>query len=155
MKALLIGPLFPLSADDERSRACIELVTDMVVKALRSGGDHFHYVVDWLDPGDEPSSGGFNEEIAEPHVSSLGDAATLTDRIRKSVNPFDGTYSTVRSISTYRAVTFGYDGQAFLCLREEDAPPVSSDPSLVSVEERSELLTHSDYFDGWARDEAE
>lgn len=153
MKAFLIGPVFQLSTDDERSHACIELITTMVVKALRSGGDHFHYVVDWLNPGDQCDTGGFNEDIAEPNVRSLGDAAALTERIRRSVDPFDGTYATVRSISTCRAVTFGYDGQAFLCLRHEDEPPVSGDQSLVVIEERSDLLTESDYFDGWARSE--
>ena len=47
--------------------------------------------------------------------------------------------------------TFGYDGQALLCLRHEDPPPVSSDTSLAIVEERSDLLVDSDWFDGWIR----
>jgi hypothetical protein len=68
--------------------------------------------------------------------------------IRRSVDPSSSFSATIRSIATCRAATFGYDGQAFLCLRHEDEPPVSPDPSLVVVEERPDFLVECDYFDG-------
>jgi hypothetical protein len=48
-------------------------------------------------------------------------------------------------------MTFGWDGQAFLCLRLEDEMPVSSDPLLATVVDQPEMLTGTDYFDGWVR----
>ncbi|WP_447724044.1 hypothetical protein [Sphingomonas koreensis] len=154
MKSYAIFPTFDLEEDDERSRLCIEVVTTIVVEALRQGGDHFHYAVDWLDPGAAPDSGIFNPDIAQPHVRQLGDADALHERIRKSVDPYNALGSTVRSIATCRSATFGYDGQAFLCLRLEDKLPTTPDPSLAVVEERCEYVTQTDYFDGWVPGDA-
>lgn len=151
MKAYAIFPTFGLTKDDPRSRACIDLVSAIVVEALRRDGDHFHFAVDWLDPGAAPDSGVFHEDVAEPHIKPLGDAHALIARVRRSIDPFNGSGSTVRSIATCRAATFGYDGQAFICLRHEDEPPVTPDSSLVGIEERSDLLIHTDYFDGRVR----
>ena len=57
--------------------------------------------------------------------------------------------STARAQTCHAPATFGSDGQAFVCLRDEDTPPVSPDPALVIVEERPEILAGFDYFDGW------
>ena len=54
----------------------------------------------------------------------------------------------IRSMISCRSVTYGYDGQAFLCLRTEDAAPVSPDPASIVVEDRSELLLDNDLMDG-------
>jgi hypothetical protein len=51
-------------------------------------------------------------------------------------------------MATCRAATFGYDGQAFICLRHEDDPPISPAPDLVEVAEEPSLLTETDYLDG-------
>lgn len=92
----------------------------------------------------------YTDGLAEPHVVSLGDPEALRRMVRLSVDPFSGIGAAViRSIATCRAATFGYDGQAFLCLRHEDEPPASADPSLVTIEDRSNLLTGADYFDGY------
>jgi hypothetical protein len=149
MKSYAIFPTFDLKKDDERSRACIEIVTKLAVDALRQGGDDFHFAVDWLDPGAASKSGVFHTDIARPNVRHFGDAGTLMERVRKSVDPFDEMGSTIRSIATCRMVTFGYDGQAFLCLRHEDEPPITPDPSLAVVEERPDYIVRTDYFDGW------
>ena len=45
-----------------------------------------------------------------------------------------------------RGAFFGYDAQAFLCLRHEDAPPSAS--PLVQVEDRIVMLAETDFFDG-------
>lgn len=134
---------------DARVEACVSLVADLVVDCLRRGGDRFHYAVDWRDPGAEPDAGFWTAGAAEPHVARLDTADRLRDRVRRCVDPFDAAWCTIRSIATCRAATFGSDGQAFVCLRDEDTPPVSPDPALVIVEERPDILAGFDYFDGW------
>lgn len=156
VKTYGIFPAFELrDADDPRVQTSIALVTDMVVSALRAGGDPFHFVVDWRDPGSAPWQN-FTDGMAEPHLVMLSDPARLGEVVRMSVDPFSPeSAGAIRSIATCRAATFGYDGQAFLCLRHEDQPPVASD-GLVIVEERPELLIDSDYFDGYiSRDPAD
>ncbi len=122
---------------------------------MRRDGDCFHYAVDWRDPG-APAWQGWTGGLAEPHGVRLSDPETLMIVVRLSVDPYAGAGATVvRSIATCRAVTFGWDGQAYLCLRHEDDPPVSPNPTLVVVEERPELISETDYFDGWLRQSAE
>ena len=139
-----------LGRDDERTSAAINLIADLVFDSLRRGGDTFQHAVVWADPGHEPG-GTFHEDIAEPHVFELKSDEALRDWLRKSVDPNDVRRGDVRSIATCRCVTFGYDGQALLCLRHEDEPPVSPEAKLAVVEERPDLLMNTDYFDGWAR----
>jgi hypothetical protein len=151
MRAYIIDPPFETyGVEDERTSAAIDLTADIVCQSLRRGGDTFHYSVVWANPGEEPD-GMWNEEIAEPHIVKLDTEDALRDWLRKSIDPNKPGGWTVRSIATCRCVTFGYDGQAFLCLRHEDEPPVSPDTSLAVVEERSEFLAETDYFDGWVR----
>jgi hypothetical protein len=149
MKCVAIFPAIDLVAGHDRAQECIDLVTSLVVEALRQGGDDFHYAVDWLDPGAPTETGVFREDLAQPHIRQLQEVEALRDRIRKSIDPFCGVGSPVRSIATCRAATFGYDGQAFLCQRLEDAVPVTPDPDLVTIEEQPDFLTVTDWFDGW------
>jgi len=150
MKVYGVFPTFDLGEpNNDRVKASVSIVSDIVVGCLRAGGDVFHYVVDWRDPG-KAAWQGWTEGLAEPHVVPLDDPDKLTRLVRDSVDPFSGRSATViRSIATCRAATFGFDGQAFLCLRHEDEPPISPDTDLVVVEDRPGLLTESDYFDGW------
>jgi hypothetical protein len=151
MKAYMIAPTFEMhDVDDDRTRAAVQLIAKMVFDCLRSGGDTFQFAVDWADPGDAPG-GIFSEDLAEPHVISLQSKDALLDRLLRAVDPNCAGGGQVRSIATCRSCTFGCDGQAFLCLRHEDQPPVSPNPSLAVVTERSDLLAGSDYFDGWMR----
>jgi hypothetical protein len=152
MKAYIIDPQFETYGEgrDDRTPAALELIADIVCRCLRQGGDTFHYSVVWANPGEEPG-GTFNEEIAEAHVFNFDTEESLRGWLRKSLDPNSSAGGDVRSIATCRCVTFGYDGQAFLCLRHEDAPPVSPDPTLAVVLERPELLADFDYFDGWVR----
>lgn len=151
MRAYIIGPPFETyGVEDERTSAAIDQIADIVLRSLRRGGDTFHYSVVWANPGEEPG-GIWNDDIAEPHVFNLGTEDVLRDWLRKTVDPNRPGGGDVRSIATCRCVTFGYDGQALLCLRHEDEPPVSPDPTLAVVEERPELLLDCDYFDGWMR----
>jgi hypothetical protein len=151
MRAYIIDPPFDTyGVEDERTSAAIDLIADMVFQCLRRGGDTFQYAVVWANPGEELGTV-YNEDIAEPNVFRLDGDDTVREWLRKSVDPNTPGGGTVRSIATCRSVTFGYDGQALLCLRHEDALPVSPDASLAVVEERPDLLTESDWLDGWVR----
>ena len=152
MKAYLIGPTFDLcGSDDARREACVSLVAEMVCERLRADGDDSHQAIDWRDPGAAPW-GILTAALAEPHLVPLGDPDKLMGVVRMSVDPNSpASAGVIRSIATCRAVTFGYDGQAFLCLRHEDGPPISRDPALVTVSEQPDLLAGTDYFDGWIK----
>jgi hypothetical protein len=150
MKAYIIYPPFEtFGKGDEHISAATNLVAEIVFGCLRQGRDTFQHTVVWVNPGEEPGSI-FNEGEAMPHVIRLDTDEALRAWLRQSVDPNIDGGGDVRSIATCRTVTFGYDGQAFLCLRHEDAPPVSPDPTLAIVEERADLLGGTDYFDGWA-----
>ena len=151
MKTYIIDPPFEMfGREDERTSAAINLIADIVFDSLRRGGDTFQHAIVWADAGEEPG-GTFDEDSAEPHVFELKSDEALRDWLRRSVDPNDVGGGNVRSIATCRCVTFGYDGQALLCLRHEDEAPVSPDPNLAVVEERHDLLLDCDYFDGWVR----
>lgn len=152
MKVFSIFPLIDMFGPnrDERADRCISLVTDIVCQALRRNGDDFHCAVDWKDPGSLDSRA-FSTDIAEPQIVWLRSEEALRRRVTRSVDPNVGEQGTIRFIATCRAVTFGYDGQAFLCLRHEDEPPHSPDVPLIKVEERPDILLEFDYFDGWVR----
>ncbi len=151
MRAYIIDPPFHgFGVQDERTRAATDLIAQIVTQCLRRGGDTFHYSVVWANPGEEPD-GIWNEDVAQPHVVKLDTEAALREWLRKSIDPNRPGGWSVRSVATCRCATFGYDGQALLCLRHEDEAPVSPDASLAIVEERPDLLTQTDFFDGWIR----
>lgn len=149
MRAYGIFPICDMTdPNDVRVQTCIALVTEIVCDRLRAEGDTFHVTVDWRDPGTEPW-GICTEGVARAHTISLTDPAELAEVVRFSVDPYSGkSASVIRSTATCRAATFGFDGQAFLCLRHEDDAPISPDPALIAIQERPDFLTETDYFDG-------
>jgi hypothetical protein len=148
MKAYIIEPPFStFDRHDERALAATKLVVDIVFDCLRRDGDSFQHSVVWVDPGEEPGNV-FNHGRAVPHIVRLDTDEVLLAWLRLSIDPNRPGGGDVRSIATCRTVTFGYDGQAFLCLRHEDPPPSSPDLTLAIVQERSEYLAGTDYFDG-------
>ena len=153
MRAYIIGPLFEtFGQQNERTAAAINAVADIVFGCLRRGGDTFQYSVVWANPGEEPGRT-WDENVAVPHVVQLDTADALREWLCRSIDPNTDGGGDVRSIATCRMATFGYDGQALLLLRHEDAPPLSPDLSLAVVEERPDLLRYTDWFDGWIRAE--
>lgn len=151
MKAFLIeAPFDTFSGKTARTTLAHELIVDITLCCLRRGGDSFHYSVTWANPGEEPG-GPWNEDLAVPHVVQLHTAGRLREWLLQSIDPNAAGGGDVRSIATCRAITFGYDGQAFLLLRHDDPPPVSPDVHLAVVTERPDLLRNADYFDGWIR----
>lgn len=149
MRAYGIFPTIgSLELDEALVQKCITLVTEIVCDRLRADGDVFHFAVDWRDPAGEPWAGWILHG-SQAHCIALSDPAELAELVRLAVDPNSGKgVPVIRSAATCRAATFGFDGQAFLCLRNEDEAPISPDPALVVIEEHPEYLTETDYFDG-------
>lgn len=151
MKAYLISPTeneFSSQANQAVS-ASIDLICEMVSAALLHGGERYLFAVNWTDPGEEPGASAFHEDRAELHLKHIDSAEALRIAVRRSLDPEDRYSTTIRSATVCRCATFGYDGQALLCLRHEDAALRSPDPFLVHVEDYSSALVETDYFDGW------
>lgn len=149
MKAYGIFPLIEIAGDNDlQVGKCVSMISDLVCRSLRAGGDTFHVAIDWRDPNGKAWSI-CTEGVAQPHIVQLRSNDELLDLVRQSSDPFSGRGAhIIRSMATCRAATFGYDGQVFLCLRHEDSVPTSPDPKLIEVVERPELLSDADYFDG-------
>jgi hypothetical protein len=117
--------------DEGRTTLAIELIADMVLDALRADENNHHYALTSEGP------------------VHLGSEGALRQWLRKSVDPNDHDRGDVRTLNNCRCVTFGYDGQAFLCLRHNDDEPISPDTSLAVVEDVSHILIDTDFLDGW------
>ncbi|MDG2534605.1 hypothetical protein P6144_13165 [Sphingomonas sp. HITSZ_GF] len=154
MKLYLIAPAFELYGKDvaaERTRAAIALITQLVCDALRDGDDT-QLTSEWRRP--DGTMADVLDTDSRLAIVPLRDAAALHAHVEAAIDP-NGVLPSchirgadVRSAVNCRAVSFGYDGQAFLCLRFEDPAPVSTDPDLAVVEERSDWLATTDYLDG-------
>ena len=123
-----------LSSD---ARRALDLIAELVVGSLTNGSDFTHVAATWE-----------GESAAPPSLIALADQGSLTEHVRRCLDPNDPFGGDIRSASNCRMVTFGYDSQAFICLRHEDALPVSPDTKLVVVEEHPEWLVETDWFDG-------
>jgi hypothetical protein len=134
-----IYEIFPVTEAAESDPACAALVARLVFESLRSGGDLFQYAIDWSDRTDAEG----------PIISRFEADEQLLLWLEEAIASGSPVRPLIRSFASCRAATFGYDQQAILCLRHEDAAPVSPDSSLVVVEERPEILAEYDYFDGW------
>ena len=164
MKLYYIGPklderTMTPEVIDNRMREAIEPIADLILAQFRP--DTFQALVGLSglnrSPEDEEA------EVPPPYPALLpGQEAFgrwLAIRfdseasVRAALLNMGDSYAaselfSIRSIISCRSVFYGYDGQAFLCLRTEDQPPVSPDNDLVLVEERQDLLTDTDYADG-------
>jgi hypothetical protein len=81
-------------------------------------------------------------------IVRITDLGMLRTILRESGDPNSGKWMLIRSLVTCRAVLYGYDGQAFVCLPSQAAPIASPDEKLISVEECSHLLAETDWMDG-------
>jgi len=78
----------------------------------------------------------------------ISDRETLRTILRECGQPNSGKWMLIRSLVTCRAVFYGRDGQAYVCL-PTDSPRISSpDDTMIRVEECSHLLIETDWLDG-------
>jgi hypothetical protein len=128
------GTLTP-SADQ-----ALTVIAAMVVQCLRQGGDTSHRAA--------ISEGAMIDIDMPPTIFCVAGKSDLTALIRRLLDPNTLAGGDIRSTANCRTVTFGQDGQAFLCLRHEDSAPSSPEPTLVTVAEESMRLSETDLFDG-------
>jgi hypothetical protein len=81
-------------------------------------------------------------------VDQVSDAECFRATVRRLLDPNGSIGGDIRSAVNCRAVTFGQDGQAMLCLRHDDAAPETLDASLATVTHVSAWLADTDLFDG-------
>ena len=125
----------------QEADATLTIIADLVANHLREGGDCSHRAVVW----DGPS---MLERTAT--VRPLGERAEVVKTALRLLNPNNFAEGDIRSAINCRAVTFGQDGQAILCLRHEDSTPRLPPSGLVTMEEVSKWLTETDLLDGTA-----
>jgi hypothetical protein len=143
MKAYVIRPNIDvfdgtgiLAADAAKT---LRVVAEMVADCLQQGNDKSHHAAVWDGP---------TEVGTTPNVVALSDRQSLVALTLRLLDPNDLLGGEIRSVVNCRTATFGQDGQTMLCLRHEDAMPMTAEASLVSVTECSERLAETDLFDG-------
>jgi len=148
MKLYLVRPNLPANTDrdasDARLRECVQPIADLIASSIEIDPCLYGlWDVDMIDHAPfEPESSfgtfratGLKAENLRAVLSQVGD-------------PFGGYGLLIRSMATCRSVRYGFDGEAFVCLRTEDPPIISPDTNLIVVEECSQLLCETDWMDG-------
>jgi hypothetical protein len=130
---------------DARLRACIAPIADLVLSHLSEDPALFAMchkggVGDRCIPA-ETSYG-------RAEVARIADHETLRRILMECGDPFDTRWMLIRSLVTCRSVGYGYDGQALVCLPTEASPIESPDVNLITVTDRSNLLTEDNWMDG-------
>jgi hypothetical protein len=146
MKLFLVSPPFnAVERGQDATQPYLDVAVDVILRAIQPTGNESIVGV-WHDNEASMHSEPFDAEYAGKRVRSLMNRDLLRLVLRRVADPWDSYFMWVRCQTTCRFVFFGYDAQAFLCLRHEDeAPPASS---LIQVEDRTAMLTETDFFDG-------
>ena len=149
MRLYLVAPAIANNDDrlatDHRSRDCRERIADLILSHISA--DPALFAMRHIEEGTEPPVRP-DTRYGEAEIVRISDTDTLRRILVDCGDPENGKWMMVRSLVTCRAVCYGYDGQAFLCL-PTGAPVISSpDATLIKVEECSHLLTDTDWMDG-------
>lgn len=149
MKLFLVSPVTAANtdevADDARFRECSKRIADLIATHVQD--DPALFAMRPVGEGSEASVV-LNARYGDIQTVRVADRAILRTILRDSGDPNSGKWMLIRSLVTCRAVFYGHDGQAFVCLPSEVAPIVSPDDTLISVEECSHLLAETDWMDG-------
>ena len=152
MKLYLVQPAVPPEAGqaeiDARLSSCIEPIADLILPHLLD--DPALFGMRHRDEGSMPPLT-MTEQYGYAEVVHLGDRDTLRAALVACGDPKSGKWMLIRSLVTCRAVFYGYDGQAFVCLPHEAAPIRSADTA-IEVSDESQMLVNSDWIDGLRAD---
>jgi hypothetical protein len=158
MKLYLVEPNLLGTSDtasaDARLRACIAPIADLILSHLAEDPALFS-----MRTKGEVSTPCIPPEATYGYaeVARIPDRETLRSILMACGDPFGGRWTLIRSLVTCRAVYYGYDGQAVVCLPSEAAPILSPDVNLIAVADCSSRLTEVNWMDGLANhhDEAD
>lgn len=149
MKLFLVAPVLAANTDESTRAArfseCSERIADLITGYVSEDPALFG-----MRQVGEVSKTTVRAETryGDIETTRIADSETLRTILRESGDPNSGKWMLVRSLVTCRAVFYGYDGQAFVCLPSDASPIVSPDSGLITVEECSHLLAESDWMDG-------
>lgn len=102
--------------------------------------------------GFEPANGlMFENSTWQERATQITSRDLLRETLMDCGDPDSGRWVLIRSLITCRAVSYGFDGQAFVCLQMDDEPMISPDDTKIVVEECSHLLVETDCLDGLTR----
>jgi hypothetical protein len=153
MKLYLVAPAIADNddevANDHRFRVCSERIADLILSHVAA--DPALFAMRHMDEGSEAPVQP-DTLYGDAEAVHITDMETMRSLLAECGDPNSGKWMLVRSLVTCRAVLYGYDGQAFVCL-PTDSPAISSpDESLIRVEECSHLLIETDWMDGLVRE---
>ena len=149
VKLYLIAPVVHANVDTAAVNAHLRACVGPIAKLIRThiAADPALFAMQHIGEASRPTVE-TNLTFGNARALRIADDDMLLRILTGSGDPFSGEWMLVRSLVTCRAVFYGYDGQAFVCL-PTDAPPIeSSDRDLFTVEECSQYLTETDWLDG-------
>ncbi len=147
MQLYLVAPAIAHN-DDRRARdhrECSERIADLILPHVSADPALFamRHVGEGTEAPVQPET-----RYGDAEAVRISDTDTLRNILVDCGDPSSGKWMLVRSLVTCRAVFYGHDGQAFVCL-PTGAPAISSpNETLITVEECSHLLTETDWLDG-------
>jgi hypothetical protein len=92
----------------------------------------------------------FIPDIDDLYIRKIDDFKDLMDTLTLAGNPYERSgLLQIRSLLTCRCAFYGFDGQVFVCLTENDPPPFVGQNALLVVEECSRIIIETDRIDGF------
>lgn len=149
MKLFLVDHVFPLSTDyahDAHFRECSERIAELILSHISEDPALFG-----MRQVDERSEAPVSSDACYSDVETvrIADKEVLRSILRQCGDPSSGKWMLIRSLVTCRAVRYGFDGQAFVCLPTEAPAIVSPDETLIVVQDCSDQLVATDWMDGF------
>lgn len=153
MKLYLLAPVLAANSDEDATNArfetCSAQIAELIVSHLANDPALFgmRHVREIAAPPVKPGA-----LYGDVETVRIADAGTLRTILRHSGRPDSGQWMLIRSLVSCRAVFYGYDGQAFVCLPSSAPAIVSPDEAMIPVEECSHMLIETDFLDGMLLD---
>lgn len=149
MRLYLVAPVIAANTDrpatHARLRTCSESIADLILSHVSM--DPALFAMRHVGEGSAPPVSG-DTRYGEAETVPIADQETLRTILRACGDPSSGQWLLIRSLVTCRAILYGQDGQAFVCLPTGAPPILSPDDGMIRVEECSHLLIETDWLDG-------